>query len=102
VAAGLAEDPGEHRARPVDDVRLTVEVWGRGDVPGHREHSLDPVERAVLLIALFELSTRPEVPYRVAINEAVALAKRFGATDGFKFVNAVLDRAARALRPDEH
>jgi transcription antitermination protein NusB len=63
---------------------------------------LDPVERAVLLIALYELSARPEVPYRVAINEAVMLAKRFGATDGFKFVNAVLDRAARALRPDEH
>ena len=63
---------------------------------------LDPVERAVLLIALYELTAQTEVPYRVAINEAVALAKRFGATDGFKFVNAVLDRAARALRPDEH
>jgi transcription antitermination protein NusB len=63
---------------------------------------LDPVERAVLLIALYELTARPEVPYRVAINEAVTLAKRFGATDGFKFVNAVLDRAARELRPNEH
>jgi N utilization substance protein B len=63
---------------------------------------LDPVERAALLIALYELTARPEVPYRVAINEAVALAKRFGATDGFKFVNAVLDRAARTLRPNEH
>ena len=63
---------------------------------------LDPVERAVLLIALYELTARPEVPYRVAINEAVMLAKRFGATDGFKFVNAVLDRAARTLRPNEH
>ena len=63
---------------------------------------LDPIERAVLLIALYELSARPEVPYRVAINEAVTLTKRFGATDGHKFVNAVLDRAARALRPAEH
>jgi N utilization substance protein B len=63
---------------------------------------LDPIERAALLIALYELTAQPAVPYRVAINEAVALAKRFGATDGFKFVNAVLDRAARALRPDEH
>jgi N utilization substance protein B len=63
---------------------------------------LDPVERAVLLIALYELTARPEVPYRVVINEAVGLAKRFGATDGFKFVNAVLDRAARVLRPNEH
>jgi transcription antitermination protein NusB len=63
---------------------------------------LDPIERAVLLIGLYELTSRPEVPYRVAINEAVMLAKRFGATDGHKFVNAVLDRAARELRPHEH
>ena len=63
---------------------------------------LDPIERAVLLIALYELTTLPDVPYRVAINEAVTLAKRFGATDGHKFVNAVLDRAARELRPAEH
>ena len=63
---------------------------------------LDPIERALLLIGLYELTSRPEVPYRVAINEAVGLAKRFGATDGHKFVNAVLDRAARELRPLEH
>ena len=63
---------------------------------------LDPIEHAVLLIGLFELSARAEVPYRVAINEAVSLAKRFGATDGYKYVNAVLDRAARELRPAEH
>ncbi|MBV8342566.1 MAG: transcription antitermination factor NusB [Gammaproteobacteria bacterium] len=63
---------------------------------------IDPIERAVLLIALHELMARPEVPYRVAINEAVGLARRFGATDGYKFVNAVLDRAARELRPEEH
>jgi N utilization substance protein B len=63
---------------------------------------LDPIEHAALLIGLYELTSRPEVPYRVAINEAVGLAKRFGATDGHKFVNAVLDRAARELRPGEH
>jgi transcription antitermination protein NusB len=63
---------------------------------------LDPIEHAILLLGLFELSSRPEVPYRVAINEAVSLAKRFGATDGHKFVNAILDRAARELRPAEH
>lgn len=62
---------------------------------------LDPVEHAVLLIGLYELTHRLDVPYRVAINEAVALAKRFGATDGYKYVNAVLDRAARELRPAE-
>lgn len=63
---------------------------------------LDPIEHAVLLIGVYELQARPEVPYRVVINEAVSLAKRFGATDGHKFVNAVLDRAARDLRPHEH
>ena len=63
---------------------------------------LDPIEHAALLIGLYELNARPEVPYRVAISEAVSLAKRFGATDGHKFVNAVLDRAARELRPHEH
>jgi N utilization substance protein B len=63
---------------------------------------LDPVEHSVLLIGLYELSAKPEVPYRVAINEAVGLAKRFGATDGHKFVNAVMDRAARTLRAGEN
>ncbi|MCW5571089.1 MAG: transcription antitermination factor NusB, partial [Steroidobacteraceae bacterium] len=63
---------------------------------------LDPVEHAVLLIGLYELSSRPDVPYRVVINEGVGLARRFGATDGHKYVNAVLDRAARDLRRDEH
>ncbi len=63
---------------------------------------LDPVEHAALLIGLHELAHRPDVPFRVAINEAVMLTKRFGATDGHKYVNAVLDRAARQLRPAEH
>ena len=62
---------------------------------------LDPVEHAVLLIGLFELTRRLDVPYRVVITEGVDLTKRFGATDGHKFVNAVLDRAARALRAAE-
>ncbi len=63
---------------------------------------LDPVEHAVLLVALFELNSRPDVPFRVVLNEAVTLTRRFGATDGHKFVNAVLDRAARSLRTHEH
>lgn len=63
---------------------------------------LDPIEHAVLLIGAYELKEQPEVPFRVVINEGVNLAKRFGATDGHKFVNAVLDRAARSLRPNEH
>jgi N utilization substance protein B len=63
---------------------------------------LDPIEHAVLLIGTYELKEQPDVPFRVVINEGVSLAKRFGATDGHKFVNAVLDRAARSLRPNEH
>ena len=63
---------------------------------------LDPIEHAVLLIGMYELAHRTEVPYRVVINEGVELAKKFGATDGHKFVNAVLDRAARSMRAAEH
>src|ERR1700674_5904515 len=63
---------------------------------------LDPVEHALLLIGSYELQHRPEVPFRVVINEAVNLARRFGATDGHKFVNGVLDRAARLWRLEEH
>ncbi|HEY1900664.1 MAG TPA: transcription antitermination factor NusB [Steroidobacteraceae bacterium] len=62
---------------------------------------LDPVEHAVLLVAVFELTSRPDVPFRVVLNEAVNLTRRYGATDGHKFVNAVLDRAARSLRSHE-
>jgi N utilization substance protein B len=62
---------------------------------------LDPVEHAVLLIGLHELRKHPEVPYRVVLNEGVELAKKFGATEGHKFINAVLDRAARQLRAAE-
>ena len=63
---------------------------------------LDPVEHAVLWLGFHELEMHPELPYRVALAEAVKLAKQFGATDGHKFVNAVLDRAARDLRPAEY
>jgi N utilization substance protein B len=62
---------------------------------------LDPVEHAVLLIGVQELRQHPEVPYKVVLNEGVELAKKFGATEGHKFVNAVLDRAARSLRASE-
>lgn len=63
---------------------------------------LDPIEHGILWMALYELEHRPDVPFRVVISEAVELAKRFGATDGHKFVNAVLDRAAKEVRPHEH
>jgi N utilization substance protein B len=55
---------------------------------------LGQVERAVLRIALFELKMREDVPYKVAINEAIELAKTFGAEDSHKFVNGVLDKVA--------
>ena len=62
---------------------------------------LDPVEAAILMIGAFELQQRVDIPYRVVINEAVDLCKRFGATDAHKYVNAVLDRAAAELRSAE-
>jgi N utilization substance protein B len=62
---------------------------------------LDPVDTAILMMGMFELQWRLDVPYRVVINEAIDLAKRFGATDAHKYVNAVLDRAARELRKAE-
>jgi N utilization substance protein B len=63
---------------------------------------LDPVEHAILWLGLHELAAHPELPYRVAIAEGVQLTKQFGATDAHKFVNAVLDRAARESRPHEY
>ena len=62
---------------------------------------LDPIERAVLLLGMYELLHRVDVPYRVIVNEAVELTKQFGATDGYKYINALLDRAARAIRAAE-
>ncbi|WP_293994487.1 transcription antitermination factor NusB [Sphaerotilus sp.] len=62
---------------------------------------LSPIEHGVLMIGLYELQHCVDVPYRVAINEAVELAKSFGGTDGHKYVNGVLDKAAVDLRPTE-
>ena len=63
--------------------------------------SIDPVERAVLRIGVYELANHPEIPYRVVINEAIEMAKVFGAEQGHKYVNGVLDKAAKTLRPME-
>ncbi|MFM0338087.1 transcription antitermination factor NusB [Paraburkholderia fungorum] len=62
---------------------------------------LSPVERAVLLVAAFELKNHVDIPYRVVINEAVELAKTFGGADGYKYVNGVLDKLSATLRADE-
>ncbi len=80
-------------AQPLDE-----ELGRYSDIPPER---LDPVEHAILQLGLWELMAQPDVPYRVVINEAVELAKRFGATDGHRYVNAVLDRASRAHRAPE-
>ena len=81
------------------------------EAPGLRERfepyidrplvELSPIEHGILLIGSYELIHHLEVPYKVAINEAVELAKSFGGTDGFKFVNGVLDKLAADVRPAE-
>ncbi len=86
----------------------------KGSVAGHEKikaaiapfidrpiEQLDPVETAILMIGMYELMDRIEVPFRVVINEGVDLCKRFGATDAHKYINAVLDRAAREIRKGE-
>jgi N utilization substance protein B len=62
---------------------------------------LSPVEHAAMLIGTYELASDLSVPYKVAINEAVELAKTFGGTDGHKYVNGVLDQLAQKLRASE-
>jgi len=62
---------------------------------------LSPVERSILLLAAYELARHPEVPFRVVVNEAVELAKAYGGTDGYRFVNGVLDKLAARVREAE-
>jgi len=62
---------------------------------------VDPVERAILRLGAFEFEFHPEIPYKVILNEAVELAKTFGAEHGHKYVNAILDKVAAALRAKE-
>jgi N utilization substance protein B len=62
---------------------------------------LSPVERAILLLATYEFVHHIEIPYRVVINEAIELAKGYGGTDGYKYVNGVLDKLAASVRTTE-
>lgn len=66
-----------------------------------RVEQVDPVERAILRLGVYELVHCPEIPYRVVINEAIDLAKAFGAEQGHRYVNGVLDRIARQVRGSE-
>ena len=62
---------------------------------------LSPVERAILYIGAYELAQHPKTPFKVVLNEAVELGKSFGASEGYRFVNGVLEKIAQALRPEE-
>lgn len=62
---------------------------------------LSPIERAILYIGAYELSAHPNTPFKVVLNEAIELGKSFGGTDGYRFVNGVLEKIAQAQRPEE-
>ena len=79
-----------------DELRAKVEP-----LADRKWDEVSPIERAILLIGAWELVHNPEIPYRVTINEAIELGKRFGGTDGHKYVNGVLDKLAAAVRPEE-
>jgi len=109
IEAHIAESPGfehadrEHFRGILHGAISEVEALREAFTP-HIDRSiatLSPVEHAVLLLGAYEFSHHPEIPYRVVINEAVELAKTFGGTDGYKYVNGVLDRVALQLRPLE-
>ncbi|MFT5674147.1 MAG: N utilization substance protein B [Paraglaciecola sp.] len=68
---------------------------------GRLPEELDPVEKAILRLATYELLERLDIPKKVVINEAIELAKSFGAEESHKFVNGVLDKAIKTLRKDE-
>jgi N utilization substance protein B len=93
----------EHFAELLHGAIRDVEVL-HGQISPHLDRSvaeLSPVEHSALLIGAFELTRHLEIPYRVVINEAVELAKTFGGTDGYKFVNGVLDKVASRARATE-
>jgi transcription antitermination protein NusB len=79
-----------------DTAGLDALIAGDADRPVAQ---LDPVEHGILWLGLTELKAHPEIPVKVVIAEAVQLAKEFGATDGYRYINALLDRLAPKLRP---
>jgi len=82
--------------REAPEARAIIEPLLTRTIP-----ELSPVEHAILLLSVFELRHDVETPYRVVINEAIELAKKYGGADGHKFINGVLDRLADKLRPEE-
>jgi N utilization substance protein B len=79
-----------------EDLRTRLEP-----IADRKWEEVSPIEKAILLLGAWELVHNPEIPYRVTINEAIELGKRFGGTDGHKYVNGVLDKLAQAVRPEE-
>lgn len=65
------------------------------------EHTINPIERAVLMMAIYELQEMPQTPYPVIINEAIEVTKTFGGTDSHKFINGILDKLVPQLRPND-
>ncbi len=113
AAESLGDDPDVARLPENADRGYLVEMW-RGTtreydallhaLAGHVDRdvaALSPIERALLVIGAWELVHRLDVPYRVVIDEAVGLARIYGGTDGYKFVNGVLAKLAARVRPDE-
>lgn len=108
----VAQFLAEHAGKKLDSEYFQMLVSGITSSLGRIDEGLsefldrdiervDPVERAILRLAGYELLEHPEIPYRVVINEAVELAKVFGAEKGHRYINGVLDKAARKLRPLE-
>ncbi|HEY2625061.1 transcription antitermination factor NusB [Dyella sp. Tek66A03] len=82
--------------RNIDAIDISLKPFVDRDVA-----QIDPIERAALRLAAYELKYRPDVPYRVIINEAIEVTKRFGADHGHSYVNGVLDKLAGTLRATE-
>lgn len=109
VARDLAASPGHLRA----DQPYFAELWKGvtedyemllAALTPHLDRpatALSPIERGILVVGAWELKQRLEIPYKVIINEAVELGKAYGATDGHRYVNGVLDKVAGDLRRDE-
>jgi N utilization substance protein B len=68
---------------------------------GRLPEELDPIEKSIMRLATFELTQRLDTPFKVVINEAIELAKTFGAEESHKFINGALDKAVKTLRKDE-
>ena len=96
VDAGYFQELVRNVPKNLDEIDSAIAEHAGRDV-----EDLDPIERNVLRLCCYELSNCPEIPYKVVINEAIELTKTYGAEQGHKFVNGVIDKIARELRPIE-